>query len=123
MTRRIDPVTCGFLATAASVVNLVFLTIATHPVDPLDIEALARLEGDVVPWLVVSLVADLAFYLLLIPVAMGLGGRLARWAGVVYALIGATGAILLLWQWPAALYAAAHFVLIGGVTLFAYPTS
>lgn len=106
MKQRVDPVTCGFLATAASVVNLVFLTIATYPVDPLDIAALARLEQGVVPWLIVSLVADLAFYLLLIPVAIGLGGQRARWAGVGYALIGAAGATILLWQWPVSLYLA-----------------
>ena len=104
MKQRFDPVTCGFLATAASVVNLAFLTIATHPVDPLDIEAMARLKAGVVPWLIVSLVADLAFYVLLIPVAIGLGGRRARWAGVGYALIGAVGATILLWQWPLSLY-------------------
>ena len=104
--RRFDPVTCGFLASAASVVNVALLKIATHPVDPLDVEALARLGSEAVPWLVASLVADLAFYLLLISVAIGLGGRVARWAGVAYALIGAAGAAILLWQWPAALYAA-----------------
>ena len=106
MKQRFDPAMCGFLATAASVVNLVFLTIATYPVDPLDIKALARLEVGVVPWLVVSLVADLAFYLLLIPVAIGLGGRKTRWAGVGYALIGAAGAMILLWQWPVSLHLA-----------------
>ena len=93
MMQRFDPVTCGFLASASAVVNVAFLKIATHPVDPLDIEALARLGSEAVPWLVVSLVADLAFYLLLIPVALGLGGRVAQWAGVAYALIGAAGAL------------------------------
>lgn len=104
--RRLDPATSGLLASAAAAVNVALLKIATHPVDPLDIEALARLTPEVVPWLVASLVADLAFYLLLLAVAFGLGDRVAQWAGVVYALIGATGAVILLWQWPAALYAA-----------------
>ena len=111
MMQRFDPVTCGFLASAAAAANVALLKIATHPVDPLDIEAMARLEAGVVPWLVASLIADLAFYLLLIPVAMGLGGRVAKWVGVAYAFIGAAGALILLWQWPVALYAAdaGHF--------------
>lgn len=106
MIRRIDPVACGLLASVAAAVNVALLKIATHPVDPLDIEALARLDAGVVPWLVASLVADAAFYLLLIPVALALGGVVARGAGVVYAIIGAVGAALLLWQWPSSLYAA-----------------
>jgi len=120
MMQRFDPVTCGFLASASAVVNLAFLKIATHPVDPLDIEALARMGSEAVPWLVVSLVADLAFYLLLIPVALGLGGRVAQWAGVAYALIGAAGASVLLWQWPILLYAAdaVHFESVTRVVYF-----
>lgn len=106
MTWRVDPVACGLLASAAALANVALLKIATHPVDPLDIDALARLDPRVAPWLVASLVADLAFYLLLMPVARGLGGTAARWAGVAYAVTGAMGAALLLWQWPASLYAA-----------------
>ncbi len=106
MKQRFDPIRCGYLASASAAVNILFLKLGTHPVDPLDIEALAQLEASVVPTLVVSLVADLAFYLLLIPVALALGGRVVRWVGVFYALIGATGAALLFWQWPATLYAA-----------------
>ena len=102
----VDPAACGLFASAAALVNVALLKIATHPVDPLDIAALAQLDAGVVPWLIASLVADLAFYLLLIPVALGLGGRVARGAGVIYALVGAVGAALLLWHWPASLVAA-----------------
>ena len=118
--RRFDPVLCGFLASAAAAVNVLLLTVATYPVDPLDIEAMAHLDAGVVPWLVASLVADLAFYLLLVPVATGLGGRAAKWTGAVYALIGAAGAAILLWQWPVALYAAdaVHFERITRVVYF-----
>lgn len=106
MMPRVNPVWCGFLATAASAANLALLTIGTYPVDPLDIGALARLDAGAVPWLAASLVADLAFYLLLIPVALGLSAGRERWAGVAYALVGALGAVVLLWQWPGALYRA-----------------
>lgn len=118
--RRVNPATCGLLASVAALVNVALLKIATHPVDPLDVEALAHLDSGVVPWLVASLVVDLAFYLLLIPVVWGLGGAVARGAGVVYALVGAVGATLLLRHWPVALYAAdaERFIRITQVVYF-----